>query len=93
MPVMRARCIVTLLAQAFGAATTWCDQRSPPGPGRFSRGNTPSTKPGALRCRFLITVISSSLPARNVGRKTLINHGSTDRGQVNAICRDASFSC
>jgi hypothetical protein len=27
-------------------------------------------------------MIVSSLPAHNVGRKTLIRHGSTDRGQA-----------
>jgi hypothetical protein len=27
-------------------------------------------------------MILSSLPAHNVGRKTLISHGSTDRGQA-----------
>ncbi|WP_264002708.1 MULTISPECIES: hypothetical protein, partial [Mycobacterium avium complex (MAC)] len=33
-------------------------------------------------CRFLVAMILSSLPAQKVGRKTLIRHGSTDRGQA-----------
>src|SRR3954471_16053470 len=35
-------------------------------------------------CRFLVAMILSSLPAHIVGRQTLINHGSTDRGQATA---------
>jgi hypothetical protein len=33
-------------------------------------------------CRFLVAMILLSLPAHNVGRKTLISRGSTDRGQA-----------
>src|SRR6185295_13027772 len=33
-------------------------------------------------CGFLVAMILSSLPAHIVGRKTLISHGSTDRGQA-----------
>jgi hypothetical protein len=33
-------------------------------------------------CRFLVAIILSSLPAHTVGHKTLISHGSTDRGQA-----------
>ncbi|MFP1155796.1 hypothetical protein ACK280_27705, partial [Mycobacterium sherrisii] len=39
-------------------------------------------------CRFLVAMILSSLPAHNLGRKTLISHGSTDRGQVNLAVAD-----
>jgi alkanesulfonate monooxygenase SsuD/methylene tetrahydromethanopterin reductase-like flavin-dependent oxidoreductase (luciferase family) len=31
-------------------------------------------------------MILSSLPAHNVGRKTLIRPGSTNRGQANRVC-------
>lgn len=34
-------------------------------------------------CRFLVVMILSSLPGHNVGRKTLICPGSTNRGQAN----------
>jgi hypothetical protein len=42
-------------------------------------------------CRFLVAMILLSLPAHNVGRKTLISRGSTDRGQ--ATCLLNMFRC
>jgi hypothetical protein len=47
-------------------------------------------------CRFLVAMILLSLPAHNVGRKTLISRGSTDRGQARPFIdtnRDGHAGC
>ena len=40
-------------------------------------------------CFFLVAMLMSSLPAHNVGRKTLKRPGSTSRGQATSVCSPA----